>query len=194
MNDGHTVCASGIVPAQRGHKIIHEDIEDHAERVKIGCIIVSLSAVDFRCHILRSPAAAHGCLFIDGGHSAGNSEITEFVAGLFTEKQIAEFDVPVYDILFFAEGEGIADFGPQPDHFAAGHASRPPDIGVQGLQFFHADQDGAEALPPPHGIILDRDYVGVPFEVDHRPDLRAYADDEILNHAVGSILQEGVGR
>ena len=109
--------------AEGGNAVVHEQVEDHAQGVDVGRVVIALSQIDLGGHVLDGACAGHGHPFMDGVHCPGDPEIPELVSRPFAVVDIACFDVAVQDAAFFTGVQRRADIHAHPQDFSQCHTA-----------------------------------------------------------------------
>ena len=193
------ICAVDLSPVRHWHSAgmkriclaqwrdisVEKCIKSYPERINVDSIVVFVSEIDLRCHILDRPDPAHGPAFVDGVHGPGDPEIAQLIPCSFPVKNVARLDIPVEDPQLLAAAEGITNIHAQPDDLFTGEISISLDqVLFQSNQLFHPDQNGADLFAAEDGIVLNGDDIGRPFELHHGIDLCTHSADEVFQSII----------
>ena len=133
----HTRAEDHRGQGQEGHTpLIQQPVQYQTQGVNIRTDTVGLIVVHFRCHVLVSTdLGAAGGLF-DG---LGDAEVTQLEVSVGRNKDVLGLDIPVDDVIFFAQDQSVADIPGNADNGIVGDLLGK-HLGQRGQQL-HLDID-----------------------------------------------------
>ena len=125
---------------RQGHKghpaVIEQPIQHQAQRIEVRAASVGAVVIHLGRHVFISAdlGAAHGPF-----HGFGNTEITQLIIAVGGDENVLGLDVPVDDIVFFAEHQRAANVPADLQDGFLGH--RAGQRLRQGREQLHADEN-----------------------------------------------------
>ena len=172
--------------------MVHQPVQDNAQRIEIRPAIVGLSPVHLRRHVAVRSFFRQGAYRLF--HLSGDTEISQLEITEPGNKDILRFYITVYDIQPAAVLQGLAEVDPKPDDLLLGETSFRTVI-RKGGKVFHPNENIPADLIQIFGYleILYGNNMGISAEIFHGADFLDAVFHERFEIFSGRFFVSGLG-